>query len=185
MRWWSGPSATFLYVITEASSGWRQSLDAERSKCTKWLEGGELWCQSDDVSVMTYNKTALGYHHQSAHGQFTDSLQNIVSQNLKNNFDNRYNSFAISCKKVLDKIVPWKKNWARGNHSPFISKVPSKAIMVRTKLRNTFQKNRSKENKKSYNIQQNYCVSLLWKSKRDYYNNLNKKNICDTWTFGK
>ena len=108
-------------------------LDAERSKCTKWLESGELWRQSDDVSVMTYNKTALGYHHQSAHGQFTDSLQNIVSQNLKNNFDNRYNSFAISCKNVLDKIVPWKKNCARESHSPFMSKVLSKAIMVRTK----------------------------------------------------
>ena len=68
---------------------------------------------------------------------------------MKNNFDNRYNSFAISCKNVLDKIVPWKKNCARGNHSPFMNKVLSKAIMVRTKLKNTFQKNRSMENKKA------------------------------------
>ena len=32
-------------------------------------------------------------------------------------------------------------------------------------------------------MQQNYCVSLLRKSNRDYYNNLNKKNICDNKEF--
>ena len=28
-------------------------------------------------------------------------------------------------------------------------------------------------------MQRNYCVSFLQKSQRDYYNNLNEKNICD------
>ena len=71
-----------------------------------------------------------------------------------------------------------------GNHLPFMNKVLSKAIMVRTKLKNTFLK-RSEENKKSYNMQRNYYYSLLRKSKGDYYNNLNKKNICDNRKFWK
>ena len=70
------------------------------------------------------------------------------------------------------------------NNSPFTNKALSKVIMVRTKLRNTF-KNRSKKNKKSYNMQRNSCVSLFQKSKRDYYNNLNGKNICNNKKFWK
>ena len=34
-------------------------------------------------------------------------------------------------------------------------------------------------------MQRNYCVSLLRNSKRDYYNNLNEKNICDNRKFWK
>ena len=34
-------------------------------------------------------------------------------------------------------------------------------------------------------MQQNYCVQLLRNSKRDYYNNLNEKNICDNKKFWK
>ena len=37
---------------------------------------------------------------------FRESLQNIVSQNLKINCDDDYTNFAISCKNVLDKIAP-------------------------------------------------------------------------------
>ena len=116
---------------------------------------------------------------------FRESLQNIISQNLKSSCDDPYNNFAISCKNVLDKIAPRKKKYVRGNHSPFMNKALSKVIMVRTKLGNTFLKNRSEENKKNYNIQRNYRVSLLRKSKRDFYNNLNEKNICDNRKFWK
>ena len=34
-------------------------------------------------------------------------------------------------------------------------------------------------------MQRNYCVSLLRKSKRDYYNNLNEKNIYNNRKFWK
>ena len=104
---------------------------------------------------------------------------------MKNNCDDHYNNFAISCKNVLDKIAPLKKKYVRGNHLPFMNKALSKAIMVRTKLRNTILKNRDEDIKKSYNIQRNYCASILRKSKRDYYNNLNEKNICDNRKFWK
>ena len=63
---------------------------------------------------------------------------------------------------------------------------PIKSNMVRTKLTNIFLKRKIEENKKkSYNMQRNYCVSLLQKIKGDYYNNLNEKNICDNAIFWK
>ena len=63
---------------------------------------------------------------------------------------------------------------------------PIKSNMVRTKLTNIFLKRKIEENKKkSYNMQRNYCVSLLQKIKGDYYNNLNEKNICDNTKFWK
>ena len=98
---------------------------------------------------------------------FRESLQNIISQNLKNNCDDHYNNFAISCKNIFDKIAPWKRKYVRRNYSPFLNKALLKAIMARTKLRNNFLKNRSEENKKNYIMQRHYCVSLLRKSKRD------------------
>ena len=61
----------------------------------------------------------------------------------------------------------------------------SKSIMLRTKLRNKFLKNRSNENKANYVKQRNHCVSLLSKTKREYYSDLDEKNICDNKTFWK
>ena len=61
----------------------------------------------------------------------------------------------------------------------------SKAIMLRTKLRNKFLKNRSNENKTNYVKQQNHCVSLLRKTKSEYYSNLDEKSNCDSKTFWK
>ena len=64
-----------------------------------------------------------------------------------------------------------------------MNKTLFKAIILRTNLRNTFLKNRSNENKSNYVKQRNYCVSLLRKTKRQYYSNLEK--VCDNKTFWK
>jgi hypothetical protein len=71
----------------------------------------------------------------------------------------------------------------RGNQSPFINKELSKAIMDRTRLRNKFLKDYTEVNRKKYCKQRNLCGSLLRKSKRDYYGNLNEKLVTDNKTF--
>ena len=73
----------------------------------------------------------------------------------------------------------------RGNQMPFITKDLSKAIMKRSRLRNNFLKNRTEENKTLYTKQRNYCVSLLKKSKKKYFANLNEKDILDNKLFWK
>ena len=66
-----------------------------------------------------------------------------------------------------------------------MNKTLSKAIMNRTRLRNKFLQSRTDENKKLYTIQRNYCVSLLRKTKREYYSNLDVKNVTDNKAFWK
>ena len=71
------------------------------------------------------------------------------------------------------------------NHSSLINKSLSKAIIVRTRLRHIFLKNRSEENKINYNKQRNVCVTLLEKSRRQYYQNPSEENVCDNKKFWK
>ena len=61
----------------------------------------------------------------------------------------------------------------------------SKAIMDHTSLRHKFLRSRSIEDRKAYNKQRNYCVSLIQKIKKDYYNNLDYKKIIDNKSFWK
>ena len=93
--------------------------------------------------------------------------------------------FLETCVNVLNKHAPRKKKFVRGNHSPFVNHELSKAIMTQTRLRNKFLKIRSAVNRKAYVKQRNYCVSLLRKTKKSYYSNLNEKNVTDNKTFWK
>ena len=69
--------------------------------------------------------------------------------------------FAISLLKTLDKYAPRKAKHTRGNQIPFMTKVLSKNVMTRSRLRNKYLKNNDEENRKLYAKQRNYCVSLL------------------------
>ena len=54
-----------------------------------------------------------------------------------------------------------------------------KAIMLRTKLRNKFNKDRTTLANLAYERQRNLCTSLVKKAKREYYGNLNPAVISD------
>ena len=84
---------------------------------------------------------------------------------------------------VLNKHVPQKEKFVRGNQMPSMTKHLSKEIMKRSRLPNRFLKNKSLENIMLYTQQRNYCVSLLRKTKTRYYENLNKKKILDNKQF--
>ena len=60
-----------------------------------------------------------------------------------------------------------------------MNKPLSKAIMVRTRLRNKFLKSKTSESREAYKKHRNYCVSLLRETKRHFYENLNPKFISD------
>ena len=111
---------------------------------------------------------------------FKESLQEAISQNLGVECDEIYEGFAAFCNKVLNNHVPLKKK-----HSAFMNKSLSKAIMSRTRLKNIFLQNRTKENKINYNKQRNLCVTLLQISKREYYQSLSVENICHNEKFWK
>ena len=87
--------------------------------------------------------------------------------------------------RSLEKYAAHKKKYIPGNHFPFMNKELSKAIMHRSKLRNNFLRHRSNENKKKYSKQRDYWVSLLRRIIKNYYSNLNEKNITDNKKFWK
>ena len=66
-----------------------------------------------------------------------------------------------------------------------MSKTLSKAIVHKTRFPSKYLRTKTDENKRKYTKQRNYCVSLLTKSKREYYSNLDVKNITENKTFRK
>ena len=99
------------------------------------------------------------------------------------NLINGPQKFIDICMKSLDKFAPRKKKYSRSNNMPFMNKLLSRAHMKKTRLRNCYLKKRSEQNRLSYVKQRNYCVSLLRKTKKDYYAKLNAKNIVDNKQF--
>ena len=85
--------------------------------------------------------------------------------------------------EILDKFAHLKKKYIRANHSKFVTKELSKAIMLRSKLKNPFLKTKTQESKMKYNKQRNLCVSITGKAKRSYYENLDLKDITDSKKF--
>ena len=66
---------------------------------------------------------------------------------------------------------------------PFMNKLLSRGHMKRTRLRNRYLKKRSEQNILFHVKQRNYCVFLSRKTKKDYYANLNVKDIVDNKQF--
>ena len=64
-----------------------------------------------------------------------------------------------------------------------MTKALSKTIMQRTSFRSNFLKNPTTEKRLIYNRQRNFCLSLLRREKREYFMNLNEKDITDNRTF--
>ena len=71
--------------------------------------------------------------------------------------------------------APRKSKFVRSNHSPFMNRELSKAVMKKKQLCNKFGKEKTQEYRRNYKKQQNYYVTLLRKATREYYGNLDKK----------
>ena len=85
--------------------------------------------------------------------------------------------------KALSKHAPFKTEYLRENYSPFVNKELSIAIMLRSKLRNQCLKCKSEEARARFKIQRNLCVTLLRKTKRDYYEILELDEVNDSKKF--
>ena len=66
-----------------------------------------------------------------------------------------------------------------------MNKTLPKAFMRRSKVQNTFNKHHTEANQKLYKTHRNFCVNLLKKEKKKYYNNLDLKIFDDNKTFWK
>ena len=86
---------------------------------------------------------------------------------------------------VFNKHAPIKSKAIRANDNMFMTRELRKAIMIRSKLRNKLNKEKSLSAKIAYNKQRNFCTSLLRRTKREYYSKLNPNDIIDNKKFWK
>ena len=85
---------------------------------------------------------------------------------------------------LLDKHALKKQKYIRANNANFMKKNLRKAIILSSKLRNRFLKEKTDESK-SLNKQRNICVSLLRKTIRNYYAQQDNKNATENRKFWK
>ena len=116
---------------------------------------------------------------------FRESLLVKLSQQTFVISNYGFGKFCNITLKTLDKYALRKAKHARVNQMPFMTKDFSKNIMKRSRLRNKYLKNDNKENRKLYARQRNYCLSLLRKTKKAYYENLDERKISDHKLFWK
>ena len=110
---------------------------------------------------------------------------------LKYDLNNiEYDTFQEIIVSLLNVYAPLKKKYLRANHASFVTKELQKAIMLRTRLRNIYLKQRTETIKVAYNRQRNKCVSILKKSKKSYFDTkyfdiLDTKFVKDNKNFWK
>ena len=93
--------------------------------------------------------------------------------------------FVNTFMEVFNKHAPVQSKALRANDNPFMTKELRKAIMIRSKLRNKLNKEKTLLSKTAYNKQRNFCTSLLRRTKKEYYGKLNPNNITDNKKFWK
>ena len=94
-------------------------------------------------------------------------------------------SFETTFSLTLEKFAPLKQKYVRHNNSPFMNKTLRKAIMTRSKLKRRYNLDRTTINFENYKKQCNICVNLLRKSKKQYFNSIDVKNLADNKMFWK
>ena len=110
---------------------------------------------------------------------FHQELCLINMQNTSNDI------FVSAVMEILNRHAPLKKKYVRANENPFITKALRKEHMKRSRLRNKYLKDRTKENHTAYKKQRNKCVSLLRQTKKSYFGNLKSSDVCDNKKFWK
>ena len=70
----------------------------------------------------------------------------------------KYDEFKGVFMTTLAKHAPMKKKLVRANNAPFMNKTLTKSVMLRSRLRNKFNKSPTVENEAAYKIQRNLCV---------------------------
>ena len=115
----------------------------------------------------------------------TELFKREIGESLENDTTYDYLYFQNIFKALLNKHTPIKKKIVRFNNNPFMSKAFREAIMHRSKLKNIHNKYRTENNWASYKKQRNFCVNLLRKTKTEYFQKLNVKDLSDNRKFWK
>ena len=83
----------------------------------------------------------------------------------------QYGIFLRTFLKILNKYAPIKKVF-EANHATFMTKKVRKAILIKSKLRNKFVKDKNEQSRNDYRKQRTLCVALVRRAKQQYFSSL-------------
>ena len=140
------------------------------------------------VMKVFYNKrkrnivTYRNYKHFSNKAfMFVEVKNGMTSEDNDLEFD-RFNKTAHD--EAIQRYAPIKNRYVRVNQAPFTNKKIKKDIMKRSPLRNKVLNKKCDTDKKAYNKQRSFCVSLIRSAKKNV-SNINTSDITDNETFWK
>ena len=116
---------------------------------------------------------------------FLHDLQNKNFSMSSNDPNVNYKSITENFLEAIDKHAPLKKKLVRGNQAPFMNRDFQKAIYTRTRLKNKYWRDPSRENELAYKKQRNLCVSIRRKSITNYLNKFTDKGLETNKSFRK
>ena len=96
-----------------------------------------------------------------------------------------YDDFETTFLKELNRHAPLKKKILGHNNNCFMTKELRKVIMLRSKLKNIFNKNKTHFNWQKYKHQRNFFLNLLRKTKKQYFVKLNVRDVAENKLFWK
>ena len=128
--------------------------------------------QKAGPTVVNY-RDYKNFSEQTFKQDLREELECIKSSDLN------YDSFQNCFEKVLHKHAPMKKKYARVNDGPFMNRALCKAVMLRTRLKNKYNKSQTVQNWEAFRKQCNLCVKLVRTEKRKFYKNLDISQITD------
>ena len=88
-----------------------------------------------------------------------------------------YKSITENFLEAIDKHASLKKKLVKGNQAPFMNRDFQKAIYTRTRLKNKYWRDPSRENELAYKKQRNLCVLIRRKGILNYLNKLTDKSL--------
>ena len=108
------------------------------------------------INYRNYKK----YDENVSKSDLRQELQKIDPSDLN------YSSFETAFDRILDQHAPIKKKYVRANDKPFMTRALRKATMLRSRLRNKYNEDRTAENWNKFRKQRNSCVKLFRKEKK-------------------
>ena len=107
--------------------------------------------------------------------KFLKDIENIHVDEI-NRFSDPFTGYLTLYKSVVDRHCPIKKKRIRGNEQPFMDKDLSKAIKDRSRIRNKYNKWKSRENYIAYQNIKKTCKFLTNRAKQNHFDNVLKNN---------
>ena len=174
----SHPSCIDLFLTNSSNS----------FQCTKTVSTGLSDFHKMIVTVLktTFPKVKsriLRYRNYSKFVQ--NNFYSDMEVRLQNTIVRDYVTFHNAFLGVLNNHAPYKKKLIRANHKPYVTKKLRKAILRRSRLENRFHKNRMAENSKVLKKHKNYCNRLYKRERRNFYSQIDLKEITDNKKFWK